>query len=55
MENYLWTVGVIFNPHFTVCRRGLTKINCFITTIDDVYDVYGTVDELELFTDAVCR
>ncbi|RWR98148.1 alpha-thujene synthase/sabinene synthase [Cinnamomum micranthum f. kanehirae] len=31
----------------------LTKIIQFITTVDDVYDVYGSLEELELFTDAV--
>ncbi|URD95203.1 Myrcene synthase, chloroplastic [Musa troglodytarum] len=41
----------------TVCKiqEAQTKANCLITTIDDVYDVYGTMDELELFTDAVDR
>ncbi|XP_059431229.1 myrcene synthase, chloroplastic-like [Corylus avellana] len=55
MENFLWTVGVIFQTQFGYCRRISTKINVLITTIDDVYDVYGTLDELELFTDAVER
>ncbi|XP_031500364.1 alpha-thujene synthase TPS3, chloroplastic-like [Nymphaea colorata] len=53
MENYVWTIGVNFNPLFSICRKGLTKLNCLITTIDDVYDVHGTIDELELFTEAV--
>ncbi|XP_010247894.1 PREDICTED: terpene synthase 10-like [Nelumbo nucifera] len=55
VENYLWTTGIIFEPQFGYCRRQLTKANCLITTIDDVYDVYGTLDELKLFTDAVER
>jgi (-)-alpha-terpineol synthase len=55
MENFLWTVGVIFQTRFGYCRKMLTKINALITTVDDVYDVYGTLDELELFTDVVER
>ncbi|KAF3776856.1 Myrcene synthase [Nymphaea thermarum] len=53
MDNYLWAVGCIFNPLFSVCRKGLTKVACLITTVDDVYDVYGTLDELELFSEVV--
>uniref|UniRef100_A0A804IM73 Uncharacterized protein n=2 Tax=Musa acuminata subsp. malaccensis TaxID=214687 RepID=A0A804IM73_MUSAM len=55
VENYFWTVGLAFEPQFARCREAQTKANCLITTIDDVYDVYGTMDELELFTDAVDR
>ncbi|XP_011009233.1 PREDICTED: terpene synthase 10-like [Populus euphratica] len=55
VENFLWTVGIIFEPQFGNCRRMLTKVNSLITTIDDVYDVYGTLDELELFTNAIVR
>ncbi|KAK4739819.1 hypothetical protein R3W88_003516 [Solanum pinnatisectum] len=33
----------------------LTKVIAMVTVIDDIYDVYGTLDELELFTHAVQR
>uniref|UniRef100_A0A2C9UUE3 Uncharacterized protein n=1 Tax=Manihot esculenta TaxID=3983 RepID=A0A2C9UUE3_MANES len=55
MECFFWTVGIEFEPQFSSCRKGLTKVGSFITIIDDVYDVYGTLDELELFTDVVER
>ncbi|PON82654.1 Squalene/phytoene synthase [Trema orientale] len=55
MECFFWTVGMVFEPQYSNLRKGLTKVTSFITVIDDVYDVYGTLDELELFTDAVER
>ncbi|XP_020590461.1 terpene synthase 10-like [Phalaenopsis equestris] len=53
VENYLWSVGFTFQPEFGRSRKAITKINSLVTTIDDIYDVYGTLDELELFTNVV--
>ncbi|KAL5568200.1 hypothetical protein UlMin_024775 [Ulmus minor] len=55
MENFLWTVGIGFEPQLGYCRRIGAKVICIITVIDDVYDLYGTLEELELFTDAIER
>ena len=55
MECFFWTVGMAYEPQFSNLRKELTKVTAFITVIDDIYDVYGTLDELELFTDAVER
>nr|CAD1822481.1 unnamed protein product [Ananas comosus var. bracteatus] len=52
-ENYLWSVGWAFEPKHSTFRLAQTKTNSLITAIDDVYDVYGSLDELELFTEAV--
>ncbi|KAF9600953.1 hypothetical protein IFM89_014659 [Coptis chinensis] len=48
MECFFWTTGVIGDPRFYYCRKWYTKLNTMVTTIDDVYDVYGTLDELTL-------
>ncbi|KAI5440767.1 hypothetical protein KIW84_010295 [Lathyrus oleraceus] len=55
VENYIWTVGTIFNPNSGYFRKVVTKVVALITLIDDVYDVYGTLEDLELFTQAIER
>ncbi|KAJ7982691.1 Myrcene synthase, chloroplastic [Quillaja saponaria] len=55
MENFFWNVGIAWMPHFGYHRRMQTTVFALITTIDDVYDVHGTLEELELFTDVVDR
>lgn len=55
IESFYWAVGVAFEPQYSDCRNSVAKMFSFVTIIDDIYDVYGTLDELELFTDAVER
>ena len=55
VENFLWTVGFSYLPNFSRGRRTITKVAAMITTLDDVYDVYGTLGELEQFTDVINR
>ncbi|KAH0863181.1 hypothetical protein HID58_080392, partial [Brassica napus] len=49
-ESYFSSVGVICEPEFAHHRQMLTKVFMLITTIDDIYDIYGTLEELQLFT-----
>ncbi|XP_071718976.1 (E)-beta-ocimene synthase, chloroplastic-like [Rutidosis leptorrhynchoides] len=53
MECFFWSVGMIFEPQYHSCRVGLAKVASLITVIDDIYDVYGTLNELEIFTYAI--
>ncbi|KAL5564941.1 hypothetical protein UlMin_028105 [Ulmus minor] len=55
VECFIWTMGCAFEPDFEYCRIMITKLSSFLTVVDDTYDVYGTLDELELFTDIAKR
>ncbi|XP_059281233.1 terpene synthase 10-like [Lycium ferocissimum] len=55
VECFLWSVGFSFEPKFWYCRKWSTKLAELITTIDDMYELHGTLDELAIFTDMVDR
>ncbi|XAR53727.1 Alpha-farnesene synthase [Bertholletia excelsa] len=55
VESYLWAMGVAFEPQHSSFRKWLTKAIIFVIVIDDVYDIYGSLEELECFTNAVHR
>ncbi|ESW22318.2 hypothetical protein PHAVU_005G133101 [Phaseolus vulgaris] len=55
VELYIWSLAIIHEPQFAICHKELTKVGQLLTILDDVYDIYGTLDELELFTYAIER
>nr|WNI01951.1 terpene synthase [Psidium guajava] len=55
VEHYFWCCAMVFEPQYTAFREMTTKLTCMVTLIDDVYDVYGTLEELELLTDFLVR
>ncbi|XP_057962436.1 valerianol synthase TPS1G-like [Malania oleifera] len=55
VECYFWVVGAYYEPHFSLARLILTKVATLATILDDTYDAYGTIDELQLYTNAIQR
>ncbi|KAL5731032.1 hypothetical protein ACHQM5_003795 [Ranunculus cassubicifolius] len=53
VESFLWSVGLTSQPQDRCCREWLTKVICLRLTIDDIYDIIGSLSEM--FTTAVER
>ncbi|TXG47230.1 hypothetical protein EZV62_026524 [Acer yangbiense] len=52
---YIWSMASLTDPNLSEQRVDLTKPISLIYIIDDIFDVYGTVDELTLFTETITR
>ncbi|KAL9322768.1 hypothetical protein ACSQ67_010821 [Phaseolus vulgaris] len=55
VETFIWSLAIFPKPQFAICHKELTKVGYLITILNDIYDIYGTLDELELFTYAIER
>ncbi|GMH24921.1 hypothetical protein Nepgr_026764 [Nepenthes gracilis] len=55
VEYFFLAIMVYFEPDYSEARMLATKLIHLITTVDDAYDHYGTMKELELFMDAIER
>ncbi|KAF8032174.1 hypothetical protein BT93_D1184 [Corymbia citriodora subsp. variegata] len=53
VELFLWISGAYFEPEFAVARNILTKVIALTSILDDIYDVYGTLEELVSYTEAI--
>ncbi|CDP19906.1 unnamed protein product [Coffea canephora] len=55
VESFLYAGGVAFEPEHGSLRKWLSKVIKLVLIIDDVYDIYGSLEDLECFTNAVDR
>ncbi|CAA0842646.1 S-(+)-linalool synthase- chloroplastic [Striga hermonthica] len=50
---HLWSIVTLWDPKWSEQRILLTKPISLVFAVDDIFDLYGTLEELTLFTDAV--
>ncbi|XP_031394968.1 (3S,6E)-nerolidol synthase 1-like isoform X2 [Punica granatum] len=55
MKWYMWPMAILPDPKLSQERQDLTKAIAMIYIIDDIFDVYGSLDELTLFAQAINR
>ncbi|MFS8018446.1 putative alpha-isocomene synthase [Helianthus anomalus] len=55
VECYVWSSCVYIEPRYSESRMFLAKVLSMETLLDDTYDAYGTLEELENFTEAIKR
>ncbi|XP_054778345.1 probable terpene synthase 2 [Prosopis cineraria] len=55
VESYLWALSLSNELQFSIARMLVGKLVATIALLDDTYDVYGKLEELEPFTEAVHR
>ncbi|KAH9319605.1 hypothetical protein KI387_021374, partial [Taxus chinensis] len=55
VEYFFWWVSGLFEPDFSISRIEVTKLSILITLFDDIYDTYGTMEELKPFTAALVK
>ncbi|KAK2430418.1 (-)-germacrene D synthase [Trifolium repens] len=53
VESCFWALAIYFEPQYCQARKMMTKLVVMAAVIDDTYDAYRTIDELELFTEAI--
>nr|QWB49547.1 terpene synthase 13 [Aquilaria sinensis] len=54
-ELFFWAIAVYYEPCYALGRKILTKLIALTSLLDDMYDAYGTIEELELLTQAIQR
>ncbi|KAG8479392.1 hypothetical protein CXB51_029109 [Gossypium anomalum] len=53
VESYFWIMGVYFEPQYSFAREILVKTLVMASIMDDTYDAYGILEELQLLKNAI--
>ncbi|KAL4585160.1 hypothetical protein LXL04_009775 [Taraxacum kok-saghyz] len=53
LECFLWTVGILPERKYSAKRIEIAKTISILLVIDDIFDTYGSYDDLVLFTKAI--
>ncbi|KAG8389008.1 hypothetical protein BUALT_Bualt02G0184700 [Buddleja alternifolia] len=55
VECYFWGLASRYEPQYSYVRTAVAKNMQMVSTIDDTYDNYATLEEAQLFTEALER
>ena len=55
VECYLWAAVIHFEPQYPKGRSIVARVGALYAVIDDTFDAYGTIEELELLATAIER
>ena len=53
VEYFFMACAICEDERYSAFRFGLAKFSTIATYIDDIYDTYGTLDELKILTEAI--
>jgi len=53
VESFFYAVGVASEPQQGSMRKWLTKVIESVLIVDDVYDIYGSLAQVQQFTRAI--
>ncbi|TXG57112.1 hypothetical protein EZV62_018425 [Acer yangbiense] len=55
IESFMTGLGLVYDPKQSSYRKWIAKATALVIVMDDIYDVYGSLEELQHFTNAVDR
>lgn len=55
VKGYFWGLGIFYEPQMSLAKDIFLKMFKVASVLDDLYDAFGTLEELESFEKALKR